>query len=510
MSTPRADTGVAHLRGSTLLLAGRVMAVGLNFGVQVLIVRHLSKADFGAFAYALSLATLGEGLALLGLDRAVERYLPIYDEQGDRGRVVGLLGLVMGTAAAAGLALIVLVLGFRGLVAGEFADHPTALTVIAVMVGLAPLLALDRLMVTVFAAYDRPGAIFARKYLVAPGLRLLVVLGLVVGNAGVVYLAGGYVLAGALGILFFVGLLVRVLRERGVLHRGALRRAHVPARESFAFAIPLLTTDLVFAVMNQADAIMLAHLGSPTDVAALRAVYPVARLNQLVLVSFGMLFVPAAARLFARGDHDGVNRLYWQTATWVAVLSFPVLAVTFGLAGPVTTTLFGARYADSASLLAVLALGYYVHGALGFNGLTLNVYRLVRYAVTVNVVALGANLVGNVLLIPGLGAGGAALATTGSLVVHNLLKQAGLRRCTGVRAFDRRYVRPYLLVGAGLGVLAAVVAVGAPTLVATIAVVGTSLGVVWGNRDVLQLGATFPALARYPLLRRLLGDRGRS
>lgn len=502
---------VTQLRGSSLLLVGRVVALALNFAVQVLIVRHLTKADFGAFAYALSIATIGEGLVLVGLDRAVSRFLPIYDERGDQGRVLGLLALVVATVAASGLAVIVIVLGLRGVIAGEFADDPTALTVLVIMVVLAPLLALDRLMVTVFAVYGSPGAIFVRKYALAPGLRLLVVLALVVRDAGVVFLAVGYVVAGAAGVAIFVGFLVRVLRERGVLVRGAWSRVRLPAREAFGFAIPLLTTDVVFATMNQADAIMLGHLGGATDVAALRAVYPVARLNQLVLMSFGMLFVPLASRLFARGDHSGVNALYWQTATWVAVLSFPVFAVTFVLAGPVTTLLFGARYADSASLLSILALGYYLHAALGFNGLTLDVYRLVRFSVVVNVAALVVNVLGNLVLIPGLGARGAALATAGTLVLHNLLKQRGLRRCAGVRAFDRRAARPYGTLAAAVLLLVAVDAVADPPLgIALALAVATSAAVVWCNRDALQLAESFPALARHPVLHRLLGRGGPS
>ena len=44
-----------QIRGSTLLLVGQLLAKGVNFGVQVLIVRYLSKSDYGALAYALSI-----------------------------------------------------------------------------------------------------------------------------------------------------------------------------------------------------------------------------------------------------------------------------------------------------------------------------------------------------------------------------------------------------------------------------------------------------------------------
>ena len=51
-------------------------------GVQVLIVRYLSKAEFGAFAYTLSIVLFTTTVITLGLDRAVTRFIPIYHEQG--------------------------------------------------------------------------------------------------------------------------------------------------------------------------------------------------------------------------------------------------------------------------------------------------------------------------------------------------------------------------------------------------------------------------------------------
>ena len=71
-----------------------------------------------------------------------------------------------------------------------------------------------------------------------------------------------------------------------------------------------------------------------------------------------LLFTPLAARLFARGDRAGIRELYWRTAAWMAVFSFPVFALTFVCAHELTVALFGERYASSAPVLALLALGY--------------------------------------------------------------------------------------------------------------------------------------------------------
>jgi O-antigen/teichoic acid export membrane protein len=188
----------------------------------------------------------------------------------------------------------------------------------------------------------------------------------------------------------------------------------------------------------------------------------------------------------------------------VAVLTFPAFAVTFSLAGPVTTTLLGARYADSATFLALIALGQYFQSALGFNGLTLKVFSRLRYLVTMNLAVAGLNLVLNVLLIPRFGALGAALSTSATLIVHNVAKQAGLR-LVGIGVFERRYLRLYgVVTGLALGLMG-VQHFAQPPLLAGLALTGVASCIVLVvNREVLDVSGTFPELLRIPLVGRII------
>jgi O-antigen/teichoic acid export membrane protein len=250
---------------------------------------------------------------------------------------------------------------------------------------------------------------------------------------------------------------------------------------------------------------MLAQFGSATDVADYRVVQPAAHLNVLVMSSFALLFTPLASRLFARGDREGVNELYWRTAIWIAVCSFPVFAATFAVAGPVTVGLFGERYDGSGTILALLALGFYSNAALGFNGLTLRVYGLVRYVVVISVAAAVANVVLNLALIPAYGAVGAGVATAATMIAHNVLKQAGLRRGTGISVFDRRHGVVYLWILGATGVLLAAQWALAPAPLGAIGLVAAvSAIVLLCTRRSLRVGDMFPELLRVPLLRRIV------
>jgi O-antigen/teichoic acid export membrane protein len=496
-----------QIRGSTLLLAGRFMTVAVNLVVQILVVRYLTKTDYGAFAYALSLVSLGASIVTFGLDRSITRFVPIYDEERDHNRMFGTVALAVGTVLSLSLVCLLLVYGLQGLVGASLIGDKRAISLLLILILLIPINALDGLIMGMFAVFSRPRAIFFRKNVLTPGLRLTIVLLLVLGNQSVFFLAVGYVLAGALGVAICSVLLYRTLKSEGLLERFHVRELDFPTRAVFGFTIPLLTSDLVYMTMNTSDVVLLGHFGGADDVADFRVVWPAAHLNQMVMASFALLFTPAAARMFARNDREGINGLYWLTAIWIAVLSFPIFALTFSLAGPLTVMLFGERYEDSATYLALLSLAYYFNAALGFNGLTLKVFGRLRYIVSINVVAALVNLGINFVLIPLYGPLGAAIGTFSTLILHNILKQAGLLLGTGITLFRARDLAVYasIVILAGL-LLAVQLILSPPPVVGIFLAALVSLAVIAFGRKSLRAGDTFPELMRFRLARLIAGE----
>ncbi|MGP1675358.1 MAG: oligosaccharide flippase family protein, partial [Candidatus Limnocylindrales bacterium] len=147
-ATPASSASLTNkqLRGSSLLLVGRFISLGVNFAVQVLIVRYLTESAYGAFALALSLASLGATIVTFGLDRGVGRFLAVYDERGDHARIFGTLAMVAGTVLSLSLALILLVVGLQGAFLGSVVSDPQAATLLLILIFLAPIDAADNLL----------------------------------------------------------------------------------------------------------------------------------------------------------------------------------------------------------------------------------------------------------------------------------------------------------------------------------------------------------------------------
>jgi O-antigen/teichoic acid export membrane protein len=425
----------------------------------------------------------------------------MYQERGEYPKVFGSIIMMVSTVFSLSFFLIFLVFGLRGWITHSFVSDPLAAQLLLVLIFLTPVQAMDSLLVGMLAIFSKPSSIFFRRYVLGPSLRLLVVALLIVFRSDVYFLSIGFILAGAIGIIIYYGILVRDLRKQDLWKHFDRHQIKFPVKEILGFSTPLLTSSFVFMARTQLVIVALEYFRSTVDVAAYRAVQPVADLNTIVIQSFALLFMPTMARMFARRDQQAIDDLYWQSAVWITVISFPIFLLTFALAQPLTLLLFGARYAGSGWIMAVLAVGYYFNAALGYNADTLRIYGRFRYTVMIDFIATFICLGLSVILIPRYGAMGAAIGTCVTLVLYNILNHIGLKFATKINLFQWRYVRVYvsiILATLGLAILQNVLTL--PFYVGIVLAVVISLGILLLNRSVLNLEQTFPELLRFRLV----------
>jgi len=498
------DATRKQIRGSSLFLFGRMLSLGINFFTQVLMVRYLSTRDYGELAYGLAVVSFLRIFASLGLQDAIPRFVPIYRENREYGRMFGTILLAVGAVLVTGL-LIVVVIWNAPLFLMPFITHeglPT-LAVFSILIVLVPVETADALLDGLFASLAGTRDIFFRRYLLGPGLKFGVVALLLWMKSTIIFLACGYLLAGATGVLIYGVLFINLLRKQNLLQHLRLKEIAIPARETLAFVLPGLVSTLATCIAP-VHVFLLGRLRTMPEVAFYRAAVPIADLNSIVFASFTQLYTPLAARLFARLDYRGINGLYWQTAAWMSVLSFPIFAVTFSLAKPLTVLLYGARYAPAGPVLAVLSLSVYFNVILGFNLQTLKVFERLRYVIGASVTAALANLVVSAVLIKLYGTIGAGIGSAVTLIGYNLLLQVGLLPTADFHVFDRRYFWLYLtiaLAACGLFFVGWLTSLSLYVLLPLAACV--SLCVLALAKKKLSIVETFPELLTLPFARLL-------
>jgi O-antigen/teichoic acid export membrane protein len=494
-----------QVRGSGLLLSGRLLALGLNFAAQVYIVRNLPTTDYGALAYGLAVVAFLRLFATLGLNEGVSRFVPLYREKLEYGKLFGTICFASGAVI---LSATIMAFAALNLCSAYLVKEKLALNLLAILLLLVPFEAADGVLDGLFASLAGTRDIFFRKYVLGPGLKLGLVMLLVVSHASVTFLAWGLVVTGTVAVMIYVLLFWRLLREQGLLQRLQSAALSIPAREVLAFVIPGVSAILASSAIPSINIFVLGRLRSLPDVAFYRAAVPISELNGLALASFSLLYIPSAARLASQANYAGLNKLYWHISAWMSVLSFPIFAATVAFAEAVTTFLYGPRYADSSRVLALLSLGSYVNASLGFNLQTLKVLGRMRYITAVSAISILVNFALALLLVPRYGATGAAVGALTASIVYNLLMQAGLRPWSELKVFDPNYLSIYLTVVLSVGTLY-LIRVSNPITIwpALFLTACASVLVLALSRTKLSVFETFPELLRVPLMRLILARR---
>jgi O-antigen/teichoic acid export membrane protein len=220
-------------------------------------------------------------------------------------------------------------------------------------------------------------------------------------------------------------------------HRSSSRRAPSHVKRLLRFGTATLFTAVFAIAIDRLDVFVLGISRGPV-VVALYA--PAAVLAAYVLALppiIGAFYLPVVSRAAARQNADAVRGLYHWASRWSLVLCSPAIVPMLACPTQLMRLAFGSGYAVVGGPLRILALGVFTHIMFGFNGLTLDAYGLPGVVLVRQVVCLCFSVVACALLIPWIGISGAALATTSSLVLANILCSATLFRRTRIAAWDR-------------------------------------------------------------------------
>src|SRR5216684_4932329 len=229
------DTTQTQIRGSSLFLVGKLLSLGINFCAQVLMVRFLPVAHYGALAYGLSVVAFLQLFATLGLQDAISRYVPIYYKNGEHEKLFGTIFLAAGVVFGTGVLIVVSVVGAPGLLSHWLTHEELALRLLPILIFLVPVEAADAMLDGLFASFAGTRAIFFRKYILGPGFKLGVVLLVIWRNSTVTFLAYAYLAASISGVLMYSWMLLRLLYRQQLLQHLKSKAIKIPARDILAF-----------------------------------------------------------------------------------------------------------------------------------------------------------------------------------------------------------------------------------------------------------------------------------
>ena len=407
-----AELLVHRLAGTIFLI--RVVSAILAYGSQVLFARWMGTFEFGVYVYVWTWVLLFGQTLDLGLATAAQRFIPEYRERKLfdllRGFVVGSRWLATGIAIA-------FAVGCAGLVrlVQPWLDDYTVVPLYLACIAL-PAYALANVQDGISRSHDWVALGILPTYIVRQ--LLLTVL---MGGA---YLAGLPLDATTAMLLACVSIWLPALGQLFVLNRRLRTRIEdgpktYDVKLWMGTALPILMAEGFFLMLAHADVLMLQQFRPPEDV----AVYYAAA-KTLALVSFVHFAISATtahrfATFHAAGDRAGLSAFLRQAIRWTFWPSLVACALLLA-AGQPLLRLFGPDFASGYHLMFILAVGLLARAAIGPMERMLNVLGEQRLCAYACASAFAINIGLCVLLIPHLGATGAAIATAAALLTESI------------------------------------------------------------------------------------------
>lgn len=458
----------------------------ISFGYFWFLAHRVSLETLGLYTFALSYTTLFS----IGTDIGMASVL-VRDGARDPGQLWGLYRRMIRVKTLTCVATYSLLL-IAAVVIGYDA---TKLLLIAIA-GIAMLL--DSIHLTNYAAlralhntrYEAIGMVGSQALTLVLGVTALMV------HAPLWVLLLAYGVSSAGNVIWSTFQLLRhpqVIVLRASASRGNSITGSV--RQLLHIAFPFALAGIFTRVYSSLDAVLLERLAGDAALGLYSAPYKIAFAFQFIPMALVASLYPLLSHAAAH-DAAQIPRIFRAAMTYLLAVAIPLFAGTVVVGEALLIALFGAKYAGAGTVLSLMMASLIFAFASFPVGSVLNALHKQKVQTTIMGVVMLLNAGLNILLIPVLGAVGAAIAAVAGYVV---LFAAGL-------VWMRREVvvqwRPMLwhmfLILAATGCMVAVLLlmrwVEVNSVLALVAVGGlvyTSALVLMGGRALLRARSSF-------------------
>ncbi|MEY2977489.1 MAG: flippase [Prochlorotrichaceae cyanobacterium] len=412
------DTGVA------ILIQG--LGLVLVYLSRVYLARWMGETEYGIYEYVLSWTLLLATLASLGLPRTVLRFIAQYRVKQAWGLVRGIIRGSWWTTVAAGLVVALL-----GTIAILTLDHYYSFIYakpLLVGIWLIPLQALMNLQLETARALDDVTLAYAPSQIIWPVLVL---------GAGFFFLEEDHQvtslpLVGSASVLLLAVILWQLWLLGQKLDDEVLPAPPVYAhREWMKVALVLLLQNAFVIVLQQTDIVMVGSILGPEQAGIYGAAVKTAMWVAVVLQTINMVAAPTFTMLYTQGDMKGLQTLVAAVTLWIFWPSLGIALLLLTFAAPVMGW-FGPSFVAGTWALKILILGQLVSAFCGSVGYLMAMTGHQNKSVIVFGSAALINLTLNAFAIPIIGAVGAAMTTTFTMVIWNVWLSVLVVRYVGV------------------------------------------------------------------------------
>ena len=379
------------IKNFSWIFFGSVLHAIFSFILSVIAARKFSTIDYGILSYALSLTTLFSSLSTLGLNVIITK--EIADNERKVGNIIS-SGIILRCIAAA---FSIFLMFLYVLISG----HKNSSDLIIVIYSLSIVFSAFDLFMYWFR-YEYKSNVAAILKLIAFFFSALVkVIGIAFNNI-TIFAIGAVSEAFCFGTL----LLIKYVKERGM----DLKPSIIIGKKLIKASIPFVFSSVLVAIYSQTDRVMLEAMVGYDSVAQYSVCYTLANIIAVALSSLSEAFRPEIlkARTMDSTKYVKLYKQLYGLTFWISAI-YGLFVTVFSRY--ILLIVYGEKYLPAQTALSLVVW----YSSFSYFGAVHNIYMVAenktKWVQVLTIIGAVSNILINWILIPRMGAAGAALAS---------------------------------------------------------------------------------------------------
>lgn len=185
-------------------------------------------------------------------------------------------------------------------------------------------------------------------------------------------------------------------------------------KEIMGYAVPNSVNALIMRLFNSFDRIALSTLSTMTEIGLYSVSYRMISLLDIFKKSFSNFWVPVSLKKYSENADDFVffENMFNYVTFFMALLSIGLIFIK-----DILIFLLGSNYIEVVLVFPFMVFIPFVQVTSQVTVSGINFKKKSRWHIYIGLIAMFVNIVGNIILVPSLGAQGAAIATAISYLV---------------------------------------------------------------------------------------------
>lgn len=416
-------------------------AYGAMFIFKLLLARYFGASNLGMYTLAETILKIASLFAGLGLAAGIQRYLPMYKYSEQREALKGYLSFIFRATIISSIFISTLVFAFAENIS-TFFGYPETFKICLQIISFAiPLRVLGESFRHIFVAnkqvfYNQVGQNLVEKIVLIVGIGLILLLKL-----SIIYMI----------LLFVLSILASFLVELIMyLKKACLSLSCVSAKYSYkewiTFSLPLLFTGIFMFVISWTDNIVIGKIMDPSALGIYSVAFGLGCFLSFFKSSIATLFTPLISENHSQDNHLDTELLFKKASAWIFGATLPLFLILVVYSKEILGLLYGKAFVSGSTSLIIVATGFLLCTTTGLTAPVLMMHKKTKKLFYINISVSIFNVILNLILIPKFGIVGAAISTSISLYLKNLITLYYAKKCAKL-SFDYTYMVKFTIAG---------------------------------------------------------------